>query len=53
VTHNYSADTNSTSPYNAEPVGGWYYVPHWTIYNENNTHNMAPGRAFNVLVIKP
>ena len=53
VTHNYSADTNSTSPYNAEPVGVWYYAPHWTIYNESNTHPMAPGRAFNVLVIKP
>jgi hypothetical protein len=52
VTHNYNADTNSTSGYNTELVGVWYYAPHWTIYNES-AHNMAPGRAFNVLVIKP
>jgi hypothetical protein len=53
VTHNYNADTNSTSQYNTEPVGVWYNGSRWTIYNENNTHNMALGRAFNVLVIKP
>ena len=52
VTHNYSADTNSTSQYNLKQVGVYYAPPHWTIYNEDSSP-MALGRAFNVLIVKP
>ncbi len=55
VTHNFSADTNSVSKYNTIPVGVFYGAgagTHWAIYNEDLS-TMAPGRAFNVLVIKP
>jgi hypothetical protein len=52
VTHNYSADTNSTSQYNTKPVGVYYNGANWEIYNEDDSA-MALGRAFNVMVINP
>ena len=52
VTHNWTADTNSASRYNTEPLGVYYTSGHWAIFNES-LNTMALGRAFNVLVIKP
>jgi hypothetical protein len=52
ITHNWTADTNSTSKYNIKPVGVYYSGPNWIIFNED-TSTMALGRAFNVMVIKP
>ena len=52
VTHNWTADTNSTSQYNTKPVGVYYTGANWAIFNED-TSAMALGRAFNVMVIKP
>jgi hypothetical protein len=52
ITHNYSADTNSTTKYNTKPVGVYYTGSNWAIFNEDAT-SMALGRAFNVLVVKP
>jgi len=52
VTHNWTADTNSTTQYNTTPVGVYYNGTHWAIFNEDVSF-MALGRAFNVLVIKP
>ncbi len=53
ITHNWSADINSTSQFNTKPVGVYYNSPlgHWVILNEDNSA-MALGRAFNVMVIK-
>jgi len=51
VTHNYAADTNSTSRYNTTPVGVYYTTGRWAIFNEDQS-GMALGRAFNVMVIK-
>ncbi len=51
VTHNWTADTNSTSQYNTKPVGVYYTGANWAIFNED-TSAMALGRAFNVMVIK-
>ena len=52
VTHNWTADTNSTTQYNTTPVGVYYNGTHWAIFNEDVSF-MALGRDFNVLVIKP
>jgi hypothetical protein len=52
VTHNLSADTNSTSQFNTKPVGVFYSGANWVIFNEDGT-GMALGRAFNVMVVKP
>jgi hypothetical protein len=54
ITHNWGADTNSTSQFNTKPVGVYYNssIAHWVILNEDNS-TMALGRAFNVMVIKP
>jgi hypothetical protein len=52
VTHNWTADTNSTSQYNTKPVGVYYTGANWSIFNEDGSA-MALGRAFNVMVIKP
>ena len=54
ITHNWGADTNSTSQFNTKPVGVYYNsgLGHWVILNEDNSA-MALGRAFNVMVIKP
>jgi hypothetical protein len=51
VTHNWTADTNSTSKYNTTPVGVYYTGANWAIFNEDSSA-MQPGRAFNVMVIK-
>ena len=54
ITHNWGADTNSTSQFNTKPVGVYYNssIAHWVILNEDNSA-MALGRAFNVMIIKP
>jgi len=52
ITHNWTSDTNSSSRYNTIPVGVFYNLTHWAIYNEDLS-NMGLGRAFNVMVIKP
>jgi len=52
ITHNWTADTNSTSRYNTTPVGVYYNGSHWTVFNEDNSA-MQLGRAFNVMVIVP
>jgi hypothetical protein len=56
VTHNFNADTNlltGSGQFNTNPIGVYYNASgHWGIYNENQA-TMLPGRAFNVLVLRP
>jgi hypothetical protein len=49
VTHNWNPGGSFYGIYNDSPIGVRYAAPHWAIFNERLTPNIAVGAAFNVL----